>query len=336
MTYEEFASDLPQQRIVFTSAEENEETMKILGVDQDVRQLGKGKFRCDLAVRTTDQVDFFADRYNTAVSMHLDAPAGTVGFLFPRTASGRFLVSGENVGNDKLAVVRHGQGIDIVGPALVGSEDFVILEQRFVEMTEALCPSFAPPEGTTTIEGNTAQLHALSAAVLHLVAHPEVDVSDEDISELLATAIAWMGHSATYRGPKPLTINPARARIAKQTQEFIVEHYDTTVRIEDLCRATGVGVRTLQRCFREYFDVTISEYLKTVRLNAAYRNLSASHTDHSTVAAIALRHGFTHLGRFSVEFRERFGQSPSATLMTRDGYKSHLNEIPDLAFGSIH
>jgi len=123
-------------------------------------------------------------------------------------------------------------------------------------------------------------------------------------------------------------------------QEFIEEHYREAVRIEDLCRVTGVAVRTLQRCFREYFDVTISEFLKTVRLNAAYRSLSASHTDHSTVAAIALQNGFTHLGRFSVEFRECFGESPSTTLVARDGHKSHLNEIPDTTFaaavGSIH
>jgi AraC-like DNA-binding protein len=81
-------------------------------------------------------------------------------------------------------------------------------------------------------------------------------------------------------------------------------------------------------------------YLKTVRLNAAYRSLDASHTGHSTVAAIALQHGFTHLGRFSVAFRERFGESPSATLVARDGQKSHLNEIPDTTFvaasSSIH
>ena len=52
MNYEEFASDLPLHRTtVFTSAEENQEVMQRLGVNQEVRQLGKGKFRADLAVR---------------------------------------------------------------------------------------------------------------------------------------------------------------------------------------------------------------------------------------------------------------------------------------------
>jgi len=33
-----------------------------------------------------------------------------------------------------------------------------------------------------------------------------------------------------------------------------------------------------------------------------------------TVAKIATRFGFTELGRFSVEYREMFGESPSTTL----------------------
>jgi AraC-like DNA-binding protein len=36
-----------------------------------------------------------------------------------------------------------------------------------------------------------------------------------------------------------------------------------------------------------------------------------------TVGDVAMRHGFTHLGRFSVEYRRRFGEAPSATLARR-------------------
>ncbi len=56
MDYREFVSDLPQGRtIVFNSVEENEETMRRYGVNQELRQLGKGRFRADLAVRSTAQ-----------------------------------------------------------------------------------------------------------------------------------------------------------------------------------------------------------------------------------------------------------------------------------------
>lgn len=45
MTYDEFMSDRPLHRTIsFKSAEENEETLRRYGVNQEVRQLGKGKF----------------------------------------------------------------------------------------------------------------------------------------------------------------------------------------------------------------------------------------------------------------------------------------------------
>lgn len=48
MDYNEFTSDLPLNgRISFSSTEENEEVMQHYGINQQVRQLGKGGFRAD-------------------------------------------------------------------------------------------------------------------------------------------------------------------------------------------------------------------------------------------------------------------------------------------------
>ena len=57
--------------------------------------------------------------------------------------------------------------------------------------------------------------------------------------------------------------------------------------------------------------------ISTSERDAARRELVAAHPSSHSVAKIALRNGFTHLGRFSVEFRERFGESPKQTLTRR-------------------
>ena len=325
MTYAEFASDLPLRRtIVFTSAEEHEEAMRRLGVNQQIRQLGKGRFRSDLAVRSTEQADLFADRFSRAASMFLEPPAGAVGLLVFRSAGGQFLARGEHVANDRLVVLPTGSGADLVTPDLAGSEAMVVSEARFVEMTEVLCPTpkSVRPDGMAVIQGDTARLHALRNAVLALIAHPEWDPRHEYTSNLLAETIAWMGHSSSQWRPERLLVNGARTPVAKRAQEFIEAHYREAVRIEDLCRVTGVGVRTLQRCFREYFGLTISEYLKALRLDAARRDLAATLPAQDSVTTVALRHGCAHLGRFSLEFRERFGESPRETLATRAGQRA--------------
>jgi len=116
------------------------------------------------------------------------------------------------------------------------------------------------------------------------------------------------------RTPRALPFDGARAGVARRARAFIDGHFDEPVRMEDLCRATGVGARTLQRCFRQCFGVSVTSYLKAARLDAAYRDLIAAHPSRDSVTAIALRNGCSHLGRFSSEFRERFGQLPRETL----------------------
>ena len=332
LNYQEFASDLRCPSIVCSSIEENEETLAVFDVDQQVRQIGKGQFRAHIAVRTVGEIDFFADRYNTALSLHCGSVKGTVGFMFPRSASGRFLASGQQLGEDRLIFVTDYSGTDIVIPALAGSEDIALSPEAFERRMAVLCPTIDIPVQATIYEGDPEKLHALRQAVVDIVSEPTRRFSDEAVANLIDRTIAWLGESAPYRGPETLTLNPSRPSIAQTAREFIEEHYDESFRMEDLCRETGVGVRTVQRCFRDYFDVTVTEYLKTKRLDAAHRDLGAADPKTDSVTEIALQHGFGHLGRFSVEFKERFGESPGVTLATKESQKSAVREIPASVF----
>ena len=323
MNYQHFAYDLPaSETIVFNSVEENEEAMRAFGVTQEIRQLGTGKFRCDMAVRSTAQAVLFADRFNKAITSYLEPPVGHVCLLFPRSASGRFRSSGENVANDKIVIVPDGCGADIVAPDLCGSEAMAISHTRFKEMAEALCPTSVAPERTAVIGGDTAGLGRLRNAMLELLAHPERSADDEQVENLIAATVAWMGSSTNGGNVENITLIGARSRVAKLAKEFIETHYQDKVRIEDICRFTEVGARTLQRCFREYYDLTITDYLKAVRLDSARRELAAADPAERKVARIALRNGLTNLGRFSVEFRKRFGVLPSEALAARRSPKS--------------
>ncbi|OXH85552.1 AraC family transcriptional regulator, partial [Burkholderia multivorans] len=58
------------------------------------------------------------------------------------------------------------------------------------------------------------------------------------------------------------------------------------------------------------------QYLRAKRLEHA-RELLLGATPERRIADIALDCGFTHLGRFALAYRERFGESPSDTLAGR-------------------
>src|SRR5262249_38586697 len=65
--------------------------------------------------------------------------------------------------------------------------------------------------------------------------------------------------------------------------------------------------------FRGFVGCTPLEHLRTVRLNRVRHELLRAPPD-VRIAEIATRCGFSHLGRFATWYRERYGETPSATL----------------------
>jgi transcriptional regulator GlxA family with amidase domain len=101
----------------------------------------------------------------------------------------------------------------------------------------------------------------------------------------------------------------------------VVDRFDEVARanierpmhIADLCRAAGVTPRTLSRAFQAVRGKPPSRYLHELRL-VQIRNVLLSSAGNGSVTDIAMRFGFRELGRFAVDYRARFGESPSETL----------------------
>jgi AraC-like DNA-binding protein len=75
-----------------------------------------------------------------------------------------------------------------------------------------------------------------------------------------------------------------------------------------------VGSRGLQDGFARHVGVSPTAYLRDVRLRRVHADLHAADPARHTVAEIALRWGFAHLGRFAATYRRRYGCAPSQTL----------------------
>jgi len=245
-----------------------------------------------------------------------------VGLLWLRSDGAPLLASGVDAANDKLLFLPKSAVLGLVVPDLAGSEAVSVPEDRFNEMFAAICPDCAPLERVSIIEGNTASLRAQSRTVLSLLREPGEDLHPERISNLLAATIGWIGEATGRWPPEKLRVHSAQRQIARLAEEFIYEHYVDAVHVEDICRETGVGMRYLQRSIRTYFDVTFTELLESVRMEATHRDLSRLSPEKSTVTQVALDNGFSHLGRFSVGFHQRFGEKPSEVLARRSGQKS--------------
>jgi transcriptional regulator GlxA family with amidase domain len=99
-----------------------------------------------------------------------------------------------------------------------------------------------------------------------------------------------------------------------RAESFINLHYEQPISIEDLTKAASISIRALQSGFRKYRGTTPMNYLKEVRLEQTNKLLTRYWPPEKSVTTIALDCGFTHLGKFSRSYKDKFGESPSETL----------------------
>lgn len=101
--------------------------------------------------------------------------------------------------------------------------------------------------------------------------------------------------------------------IVRRAERFMADNADMPITVSDVAAHLGVSLRSLQAGFRQWRNATPNAYLRQIRLQLVREELLRS--DKATnVTAIAMRHGFMHLGRFSAQYRAAFGEGPSATL----------------------
>lgn len=102
-------------------------------------------------------------------------------------------------------------------------------------------------------------------------------------------------------------------RHVKLAEGFILSNPEEHISLERLSEITGVSPRTLHHSFRQFRGVSPMKYLKNVRFERARRDLLNAAPD-ETITRIATRWGFNQLGRFSIEYKARYGESPSDTI----------------------
>lgn len=91
---------------------------------------------------------------------------------------------------------------------------------------------------------------------------------------------------------------------------FILNNFPEQITNEDLARISGVSLRTLYAGFHRFMGMSPQSFLRILRLQKAREELEQTGAE-VPVAEIATRCGFTHMGRFSADFRRRFGRTPS-------------------------
>lgn len=103
-------------------------------------------------------------------------------------------------------------------------------------------------------------------------------------------------------------------QIVRRAEERFIAAAWGPVSLADLCAAAGVSQATLYNAFRDVCGEPPLRYFQKRRLMQARSILTEAQPSRGAVTRAASDVGLTEFGRFSVEYRQMFGESPSVTL----------------------
>jgi AraC-like DNA-binding protein len=106
----------------------------------------------------------------------------------------------------------------------------------------------------------------------------------------------------------------APPRVVKRAMDAMQAHPERPFTTTKLAETAAISERWLQQGFQRHAGMSPMAYLRHVRLARAHEELRRSDPGQVTVAEVAYRWGFGHLGRFSASYQAQYGVSPSQTL----------------------
>jgi AraC-like DNA-binding protein len=143
---------------------------------------------------------------------------------------------------------------------------------------------------------------------MNIVLPPAAALAFDEFMLSLVLAKHQHNYSDDLRG----TSGAAAPRIVREAEHWM-RTGGAEVTVSAIAAKVGVSLRSLEAGFRNWHQSTPTEYLRSIRLEAAKAQLLAP-TEATTVTSAALGNGFFHLPRFSAYYRAAFNESPGQTL----------------------
>ncbi len=112
--------------------------------------------------------------------------------------------------------------------------------------------------------------------------------------------------------PKTKFLGPRYVAAAKV---YLEQHFAEDISIEAVATSVGISARQLNAAFQEHIGKSPTQLLREIRLEKVRTRIEASYLPGiTTVSSIAMASGFSHLGRFSAHYAEKYQEQPSETL----------------------
>lgn len=291
--------------------------------DQIYDQLSPGSFEGRVVDIWFKGLQIFRETTNRSVSQSGTSWSGCYVVGIPVSMKGAGLFSRQVLTRDSMLTFHSEQEFTLTTP-----ENFDVVAVAIPEATllEALQPrseaelaSLFPksPSVLVTAPGQLDELRSCLLSIFDPVTFEPELLAYPQVQKAMSSAV--IGHlaevlSSASQAPLPSRSFKGRCQVVKEATDFALTHTAEPITVADLCQKFNISRRMLNYCFQEVLDTNPVQYLRSLRLNGARRELRECVGNPQAIRDIAGKWGFWHLSRFAGEYRALFGELPSETL----------------------
>ncbi len=277
-------------------------------------QIGRGDYKALLQGLYTSRLQIALCRYKVDIFEQGAIPKGTgvIGFPFHQAQSH---YCGGVLLDDEIPVLCIGEEYEFktkgTAATLTMAVDMDLLQQVARERTGHELSSLITNKRLNIHPDDRIRIRTRLTALLTSLLKKDqlhLDVRQQVLLERVILETVF-----THVRDKNRDLYPVqRLQSALLAREYIVNNPHSDLDISRLCQVTGCARETLHKGFRERYGMSPGRYIRTIRLNGARAELLQTR-QYGMVADIAMKWGFSHLGRFSRYYRQLFGESPRET-----------------------
>jgi len=100
--------------------------------------------------------------------------------------------------------------------------------------------------------------------------------------------------------------------------DYIHDNISNLSSLNQVSKGTHIPERTIRRLINKKFQVSPKQYLNKLRLNEVRKGLILDRRN-SSIFQVASDYNFWHMGQFSKDYKNLFGELPSKTIRNRSG-----------------
>ncbi|WP_263769286.1 helix-turn-helix domain-containing protein [Propionivibrio soli] len=318
-------------RRVWTASDADEHAQNLSEWNQTYDQLSRGRFSGVITELWTNKAQVFLESTNRQLRQSCAAWPHSIWFGIPDPAGSTAAIDFHGVPANGIAVRQGGVGFELRTPddfniygIVVDREEF----RRYAEEVEQTAPEKLLGKADVLLVDMAAKRRLCQRidALLDEAAFPAPVVAsngcgrDHEPHQAIQDRIlgAIVSLLMTQDGQEPperrAQTRLHRWQTVRRIREYILDEASFDVTVPELCRRFHMSRRTLQYCFEEVTGLSPTNFLRSIRLNAARRELRRRQARERSVSEIALDWGFSHLSQFAQDYRHLFAELPSETL----------------------